>query len=380
MTEPVRVLHIITDLSLGGAERMLERLLRATDRGRFIPQVISLTGTGVIGERIASLGIPVRSLALSPSLPNPFAVPRLARWIRSSEPDVIQTWMYHADLVGGIAARLAGRAPVAWGLRHTTLDRETSKRRTIVVSRICARLSSRLPKRIVCCSQATRRVHAAIGYDESRMVVIPNGFDLRDFRPDPKARIDVRNELGLSEESILIAGIARYHPAKDHRNLLQAAALIAREHPLAHFILCGDGIDWSNEELVRLVDAAGVKDRVHLLGPRDDVPRLLSSVDIATSSSLTEAFPQVIGEAMATGVVCAATDVGDSAEIIGDTGRIAPPRDPEALARGLAELIEIGHEARRRLGEAARMRIRDRYEIGNIAEEYANLYEEMARR
>ena len=243
MSSPIRVMHIISGLQIGGAEWSLHQLLSVTDRDEFDPVVVSLTTCGPLAARIEELGVDVRALGLSRSFPNPWGVLSLVSEIRRFRPDVIQTWMYHADLLGGVAARLAGGVPVAWRTCHMDLDLGSTRARTLRVARLCAHLSSRLPERIVSCSHANLRAHVDFGYNESKMVIIPNGFDLELFRPEPDARRSVREELGLPPETLLIGNAARYFPQKDHATLVRAAGILVRRHPEVHFVLCGSGLD-----------------------------------------------------------------------------------------------------------------------------------------
>ncbi len=354
--------------------RLVERL-----RGAFDQQVISLTDCGPVGERIVGVGVPVKTLGMRRGVPNPLAVVRLAGMIRRLGPDVVQTWMYHADLLGGMAARLAGTRAVAWNIRHNELSNEESAWLTRRVVSLCARLSGRIPMRIVCCSHAAMRTHVALGYEPSRFVILPNGFDLDRFRPDAGAR--VREELGIPESAPLIGLIARFHPQKNHALFFAAAGLLHARRPDVHFVLAGRGVDPENREIVRWIRNAGTGEVTHLLGERDDVPRLTAALDISTSSSSWgEAFPNVLGEAMACGVPCAATDVGDAALIVGDTGRIVPRDDPQALARAWEELLSLPEGERRALGRAARARIREHFDMNAVAERYAALYRELAAR
>jgi glycosyltransferase involved in cell wall biosynthesis len=341
-------------------------------------RVVSLTGSGQMAEKIEALDIPMHSLGMRRGVPDPRAVWRLCRLMRRLRPGLVQTWMYHADLIGGMAARLAG-VPVAWNIRHSTLDPRTDKRTTLWTAQICARLSRFLPRTIVCCSETARRVHAGAGYDTDRMVVIPNGFDLGDFYPDPRVRTSMRRELGVGENDFLVGVVARFHPQKDHENLVRAAAILAGEDIQASFLLCGQGIDWDNPKLAGWIRGAGLEDRFHLLGRRGDVPRLTAALDAAClPSSHGEGFPNVLGEAMACGVPCVTTNVGDSADIVGDTGLVAPPGDPAALARALAELAGMSPQERTELGARARKRIRERFDLERVAQAYLELYSSLA--
>ncbi|NQU44440.1 glycosyltransferase [bacterium] len=374
------MVHIITALETGGAEIMLWRLLSAMDR-RFEPHVITLVPDGKIEDRIRGLGIPIDTVDMKRGWPDPLALVRLRRLLRRIRPHLIQTWMYHADLLGGLAARMAGGIPVVWGIHHTDLDPGGNRRSTLWTARINARLAPRLARRIVCCSHATYAVHLQAGYPADRMLVIPNGFDLAAFRPDPDARQELRRELGLETDAPLVGMAARFHPQKDHRNFVRAAGILGEKMPRAHYVLWGDGLDSSNSTLCDWIREAGVMDRIHLLGRRDDVSRILAAQDVATlSSSYGEAFPLVIGEAMACGVPCAVTRVGDAAEIVGDTGRIVCPRDPAALAEAWGDLLAMSGPEREALGSVARRRIEENYALGKVAGLYGNLYEEVLKK
>jgi glycosyltransferase involved in cell wall biosynthesis len=375
----VRVAHVITGLGVGGAETMLYRLLSVLPRADFEPMVVSLSPPGPMGERIAGLDVPVLSLGMSNRLPQPQALARLAWELHRFRPDVVQTWMYHADLLGGVAARLATPAAVVWGLHNSTLDPARTPWSTRAVVGACARLSRRVPRCILSCSAVARDVHAALGYDAGRMVVIPNGFDLGAFRPSAADYTDVRAELGLAADAVLIGLVARWHPQKDHASFVAAAALVAQQRPDVRCLLVGTDMDERNAELGALIAGAGLGDRCHLLGERTDIPRLAAALDIAVSAAaFGEAFPLVVGEAMASGVPCVVTDVGDSAVMVGSTGRVVPPRDPAALAAGIDALLALPGAERHALGAAARARVSAEYDLAVVAARYAELYRSLA--
>lgn len=374
----IRVMHIITTLGPAGAENMLCGIASAMDGTRFENEVVSLTGILDLAERMQTIGVRVRTLRMKKSVPNPFLVMRLAQWIRESKPDVIHTWMYHANLVGALAARLAGNVPVVWGIHHSVLDPRVDKRRTMFVNRACALLSGKFPARILFCSQASMRTHKELGYAAEKLEVIPNGFNLERVKPDPMARASLREELGIPADALLIGMAARFHPYKDHRNFFRAAAELHRKKPEVQFLLCGMKVDWQNAQLAAWIEEEGLRSCVHLLGARLDIPRLFSAMDVSTTSSLSEAFPIAIGEAMACGTPCVVTDVGDSALIVGDTGAVVAPGDPHALARAWERFLEAGPEKRRRLGRAARSRIQQHFALPAIVERYQAVYSELA--
>jgi glycosyltransferase involved in cell wall biosynthesis len=375
----IKVMHVITTLGPAGAETMLCRLASAMDQVRFENEIVSLTGVLDLAGKMESIGVRVRSLGMTKGIPNPLLVMRLARWIRESKPDVIHTWMYHANLVGALAARLAGDVPVVWGIHHNVLDPRHDKRRTILVNRACALLSRKLASRIVCCSEASLGFHKTLGYDARKLDVIPNGFDLEQVKPEPSARASVIQELGIPEDAPLIGIAARFHPLKDHRNFLWAAARLHEQIPQAHFLLCGLNVTWKNTQLTEWIDAAGIRENCHLLGVRQDMSRLFSAMDIATTASLSEAFPVVIGEAMACGTPCVVTDVGDSRLIVGETGLVVSPGDPAGLADAWRKLLEAGPEVRRHLGMMARRRVQQHFALSTVVERYQAVYTRVAR-
>ncbi len=372
-----RIVHIITGLPVGGSQMMLSKLLSAMDPESWEPEVISLRDVGEMGERIRSMGIAVRALGMRESLGDAAALPKLIGWLRDRPPHLVQTWLYHADLIGGLAAWWTG-VPVIWGIRQSSLSPRDTRRSTIWIAKLCARLSQRIPRRIVCCSEAARRFHAGMGYAGEKMVVIPNGFDLRSFHPHSEARESVRQELGLPPSTPLIGLVARFDTEKDHRTFVRAAARLHAVVPEVHFLLCGEGIDPSNQVLASWIAAEGLESTCHLLGRRDDVPRLTAALDLATSSSYGEGFPNVIGEAMACGVPCVVTDVGESAAIVGDTGRVVPAKNPTALADGWRALLETP-SSREQLGAATRRRVESEFDITVIANRYSTLYDDAGR-
>lgn len=375
---PISVLFLTTGLGVGGAEMMLYKLLSRMDRTRFLPQVISLRDTGPLSDKIQSLGVPLRSLGMRPGRPNPVSVLRLAQWLREDRPDVIQTWMYHADLIGGLAGKLAGGIPVAWGIHQSDLSSEGNRWHTLQTIKACAYLSRWLPSRILCCSEASWQAHATLGYATEQMVVVPNGFDLRAFKPDSAARESVRAELQIPVDAPLIGLVSRFHPQKDFHNFVQAAALLHRIRPDVHFLLCGEDVTWNNRQLSGWIDEAGIRARCLLVGMRGDIARLTAALDIATSSSFGEAFSNVIGEAMSCAVPCVVTDVGDSALIVGQTGRIVPPKNPMMLSSAWRELIELAPKVRTQLGLAARCRIQEHFDLSDIVMRYQKVYQDLA--
>lgn len=292
---------------------------------------------------------------------------------------MVQGWMYHANLAATVAA-VPSRVPVIWSIHHSLHQVGEEKPLTRAVMR-CGAYLSRLADRIVYVSQASAQQHEASGYRGDRRIVIPNGFDCRQFRHVNGSRVALRHELGSSERTPLIGMVGRYHPAKDHRTFLEAASLLLEatrnEEPRPEFVLVGSGVDGSNDELASRIDRLGIRDAVHLLGERTDLPQIYSALDVFTSSSSGEAFPLVVGEAMACGVPSVVTDVGDCAAVVGDSGLAVPAQDPKALKLGWEKVLQMNVDQRVQLGDRARSRVLEEYTLDAISERYASLYLEL---
>jgi glycosyltransferase involved in cell wall biosynthesis len=372
--QPVSILHLITTLDTGGAEMMLSKLFAHMNRDDFMNHVLSLTGIGPVGRKIIAQGIPVYSLNMPRGRLNIGGMFKLWRIIRFLRPTILQTWLYHADLLGLVFGRLAGVKFVCWNIRCSEMDLYRYRPGTRITVRLCAMLSS-FPDVVIANSKEGADFHKRMGYKAKRWELIPNGFDLGVFKPDRQAKERLARELGLNhKEPPIFAGyIARFDPMKDHPTFIRAACLLLRERRDVHFILAGKDVNEENKALAAQIPDVW-KDHFHLLGERDDIPTVAAGLDIATLTSYGEGFPNTIGEAMSCGVPCVVTDVGDSARIVGDTGRVVPPRDPSALARACMELIEMGQRKRYELGMAARERILRNFELTRIVKDYEALY------
>jgi glycosyltransferase involved in cell wall biosynthesis len=374
---PIRVAHVITGLEIGGAEMMLHNLLAETDRLEFSPVVISLTGRGALGDSIAALGVPVHAIGMRGRAGDVLAVPRLARALRGARPDVVQTWMYVANVVAGVVARLQ-RVPVVWGIHQSTIASDGNSLPTRAAARMGALLSRVVPRRILYVSEEATEAHRAMGYSAKSMVVVHNGIDVTRFRPDPVARRAVRDELGVAGGDVLIGLVARFHPQKDHETFLRAALDVATARRQVHFVLCGDGIDPTNQSLMRHITGTSLEGRVHLLGPRTDMPHLTAAFDVAVSSSFGEAFSLAIGEALACGVPCVVTRVGNSARLVEGAGAAVDPGDAAALGAEIVGLIDAGADRREQLGAVGRTRIEREFSLATAVRRYGDLYSEIA--
>lgn len=392
-----RICHIITGLNVGGAERHLAALLSRLEvsqkdaerqdsaAGGFRNEVISLLEPGAMAAELGR--IPVFTLGMDRGLSTPHKWPgamrRLARLLESRPPDLVQTWMYHADLAGAAAVRLASwpgkRPPLVWGLRNAYVSRGAVRLSTRGVITMLALLSRRRgsgPAAIIAPSQTAVRIHAGLGYAAKKMAVIPSGVDTERFRPDAGARARLLDIAGFSDPNVLLVGlVSRWDPVKDVPGFLAALAALPEDvAPRVRTVLMGTGLDRENRELMAMVEAHPLTHSIRLLGVRGDLPALLPGLDVAVNSSRGESLPMAVLEAMACGVPCVVTDVGDSAIAVGETGFVAPPEDAEALASAMATLLLLPDGDRRALGYAARERTLSEYGLDRSAARYAALY------
>lgn len=366
MTRPLRVLHVITTLGTGGAEAMLAKLVAATPD--ITHAVLSLDDRTDTVESLRAAGASVTVLGLSSPAAFPAAIPRLTRTMRGFRPDLIQSWLWHADLAATLAcATLRRRPPLVWSIRCSDMDLARYRLTTRLVLAALARLS-RLPEVVVANSEAGLAWHLARGYRPRETQVIPNGFDLARFRPDSAARPSLLTKLGWPDNTVLVGLIARVDPMKDHANFLAA---LARTAEPVRAVLIGRGTE-------TLDIPAGLRPRVVALGHRPDVATLLPGLDIlCVASRFGEGFPNVLGEAMACGVSCVTTDVGDAARIVGPAGIVVPPGEAAALAEAIAALA-ADPDRRRALGQAGRERLGSHFSISNVADAYRRLWSKVA--
>lgn len=355
---------------------MLTRLLYGLDRQEFDQAVVSITDCGVHGEALKAAGIEVTALGMTGLLSLPRTLLRLRQVITSYRPHVIQTWLYHADFLGLLASRWAGDCSLVWSIRCAKLSIDDAPFSTHWMIRLLAKLSS-LPTAVIFNSIAGKNSHKAIGYHPRSEMVISNGFDVETWKPVEFRRREFRAGIGVMDDVFLVGMIARHHPIKDHKCFFRAAAQIHSHRPDVHFVLVGSGITWNNTALVADIDECGIAGYVSLLGPRDDMPRVMSGLDCLVLTSTSEGFPNVIGEAMASGIPCVTTDAGDAGHIIADTGRVVPVGDVDGIAKGVLRLMEDTPRERLALALRCRARISENFEIESVLAHYASFYKEL---
>jgi len=367
----MRIVHVITDLDTGGAEIMLYKLLysmRYDKHCKFL--VVSLMGEGQITNMIKELGIRVKTLNLNQGgRPGYKNIKNLRNFIKIFNPDVVQGWMYHGNIAATISILFLNRKrkkiKLFWNIRQTLYDISNEKRKTRWLI-ILSRWLSFLPHSIIYNSNLSAEQHCNVGFLSKKTKIIPNGFDLQKFHPDQNRRQQLREELDISNEALLIGHISRLHPMKDHATLLRAIDRVTEN-------ISGSG---GKQEVLFLLIGHGVTNdlskntAIYFLGGQSDIPRIMSALDIVVSSSAWgEGFPNVIGEAMASEIPCVVTDVGDSAHIVGKYGLVCPVGDDQCIAESIMQLTE-NTEERKTMGKQARQRIKENYSIDRIKNQY----------
>lgn len=374
---PLKILHVITGLGMGGAENMLHKLLSNIDAHRFSSSVVSLIQPGPLGQEIETEGTPVRSLGLVRGIPNPLALGRLVKIMREFRPDVVQGWMYHANILALVAARIAGVPKTAWNIRCSDLQFEALPRGVRWTFKAHAALSP-FPDVVLVNSTSGLHFHQKWNHHPRRWEVVPNGFDLKRFHVEDSVRRRARAELGVANDQTVIGMVARLDPQKDHANFIAAARILHEREPNAVFVLAGTGLSQDNHAVVEQLRNSNLLGCTRLLGEVPDTSQLFPALDVNTlCSAFGEGFPNALGEAMSCGVPCVVTDVGDSALLVRDTGRIVPVGDARALAEAWQELIELGPGGRAELGHAARTRIVEHFSLSRIVAHYEALYSEL---
>jgi glycosyltransferase involved in cell wall biosynthesis len=373
----LRVLHVISGLDVGGAEMTLYRLVsRHSDEFGAEHIIVSLTKEGPVGQRLLNSGFEVIALDLK-GFSNLFLVLiKLIRLIHRKKPDIVQTWMYHGDLIGGLASRIAGIKNIIWGVRTTDISHE-SNRSLKLIRKACAVFSSWLPASIVCAAEESLSYHLNIGYSKKKMLVIPNGFDLNFLHATNNERDVFRSNLGVSASQFVIGSIGRYSPVKNYTGFIHAVNLLLSNHSNLKILLVGKGLEKSNLELMELIHKSSSPNSFILLGSREDIPVCLKSMDLFCLPSLTEGFPNALGEAMAMGLPCISTPVGDAPLLLGGTGVISNSTTAESIASSIEMMFLLRSEELKEKGRLAKQRIKNHFSIESTVKKYNQLYSEI---
>ena len=364
----MKVLHIITGLDVGGAESSLSNLLSSLN---IETKVVSLTSNGKIGKIIESMGYEVVPLNLT--IFNFFTVfLRLCRIIKEYKPDVVQTWLYHADLIGGLAAKFTSVKSVVWNIRTTELKRGSYT--TSGIRKLLALLSDTVPDKVVVVAEKAKKKHIDLGYKSSRMVVIPNGFEIAKFDVSLNKVASFKKEIGLADDELVVGCVGRLSQVKGQDVFVKATNIVLKVFPRVRFLLIGRGLDYSNQEFIDVLKKHSNINNFILLGERSDIPTCLKSMDLFCLPSRSEGFPNSLGEAMLAGIPCVSTDAGDAAILGGDDVPIAKVGNHEDLASKLVETLAKSQLEREEIGRRLRQRIINEYSMDKMVCQYQDLY------
>ena len=367
-----RVLHVIYSLGQGGAERTLSNICLRSKK--HIHHVVCLTNKSFYSNLLEKNNIKIYELNMN-KLQNLFISPlRLYLILKKIKPEIVQTWMYHSDLFGGVIARLAGVKVVLWNVRSSSFKIPLISHSSLLTSRINALISSFLPNKIICCGKYTAQCHVKQGYDSSKIKIIFNGVDTNLFSPNSKKRNLVRMKYKINSHTILFGMIARYTPEKDHKSLLKALSLCNNLDQEWKCILCGKDMDYNNYELVEIINSLNLSQKIHLIGTQINVNEIYNALDLHILSSRSEGSPNCLTEALSSGVPCISTSVGDAQFILKKRDWIVNPNNHYQLAKVIKKFINLSESERAKISESSRKLIKSEFSLSKMIESYDNLY------
>ena len=372
-----KICHITTGLNIGGAEMFLLNLATSLKSHGYQQTIISLLGEGDLSEKVRNNKIDLIHLGMNRFPWTWWRICKLPFLLRRLSPDVVQTWLYHADLIGGISS-LFVRSRLVWNVRQTDISVRNNKLEIVLVAKLAAVLSNYLPQRIIFCSERAKQSHEKIGYQNHKCVVIPNGCDTSVYFANKEKRKSVRQSLNIENTDVVLGRFGRFDPQKDYKNFVLAADELLASYENLRFLMVGENISHKNSDLMEMISSSRNPEKFILLGKRNDLPDLYQALDIMVSSSLGEGFPNVVAEAMASEVPCVVTDVGESGSLVGATGKVVPKEDKKLLSKGCQELIDIGSSERLKYGDLARQRIIELYSIDRSVADYMALYDQVS--
>lgn len=363
----MKVVHLITSLGIGGAERQLVALVNGHSPD-IHHVVISLQDEGVMGKHFHTTPIYSLNLHQSPLK----GLWKLYRILRSERPDILQTWLYHADLLGLIFGKFARIPHIVWNVRCSNMDMSHYSKRTALIVKLLAWLSP-YPQAVITNSQAGQAFHTHIGYTPRQWVPIPNGINTDLFQPNPKAGQTLRQVLKIPEDAIVIGMLGRVDPMKDYPTFLTAMKTLQEENENLYGLIAGK--DTKN------IERSMLSSRLISLDAYEKVPDFLNALDIfVLSSAFGEGFPNVVAEAMACGIPTIVTDVGDAAMIVQTPDQIVPPQNTGQLTLAIRKLLALSYEERNRIGQKSRERILTTYGLPTMREKYATFYKTLINR
>ena len=369
----IKILHIISGLNDGGAESLLFNFLCNSENN--INFVISLKGKGKYGEMIEGKGIKIFyfNFAFDLSLISNFIC--LTKIIRLIKPDIVQTWLYNADLLGGCAAYLANSKNIFWGIHHGSLDKNINKFSTIFIAKINSFLSYFIPRKIVVCADSSKFMHIKNGFSKQKFITIENGIDLNKFKRSPKERSFFRNKINIKSDETLYGTVARFHPIKDHITLIKSIFRLKNAGYKFKYLLIGESINNKNKLLNELIKKYGLEEIIILIEKEENISLVMNAIDLHVLSSKSEALPMVILEAMGCGTPCISTNVGDVKNLILDKNLVVETSNQLELFNAMRIFSDLDQKNKKKLSISVEKHIKENYSLENMTAKYLNLYQ-----
>ncbi len=369
----MRILHIITGLGNGGAENTLYKVCKYDTKNKHI--VISITTKGKYFSILKDMGVEVYSLNLK--FYNISKLVKLIKLINFLKPDILQTWLIMGDLLGSILGKLAGVKNIVWNIHFSNLKIDSSKLRNILIIKILSKLSFYIPKRIIVVSKDGLKNCKKLGYCKKKLIFIPNGYELTIFNYNKNKEYLFRKKLKIQKQLPILGNVSRFDPIKDHDMLLKALSIVRKKRNFL-CILVGLNMNKKNKVLINKIKELNLYQNIILLGSKNNIPEIMNGLDLHILTSISEAFPNVVVEAMACQTPCIATNVGDCAFIIGKTGWLVPPKNPIKLAKVLENaLSEIGSQKWNKRRKQSRERIKKNFHIDRMIKSLNNLWSQI---
>ena len=363
----MKIVHIISGLKDGGAENILYKICKHDHQNNHI--IISFTIGGKYFLLLKKMGIKIYCINIK--FYSIFKFFYLIKLLRDLKPDIVQTWLVHGDLFGGIAARLAGIKNIVWNVLYSKLDISTEKLRTLIFIRMLSKLSFIIPKLIIVVSKNAKKNCQNLGYCRKKLFLVFSGFDLSLFKINKYQKISFRKKIKIENHIRLIGIVARYHPIKDHKTLLNALSIIKSKNINFNCIFVGFNMNKNNTEIINQIKQLQLEKNVKLLGTTKNIPQVMNGLDLHILCSKSEGFPSVIVEAMACGTPCVVTNVGDAGFIVGKTGWVVPSMNPLRLANAIEiGLSEIDKNKWKERCIQARLRVKNNFEMKEMIKSY----------
>lgn len=367
----MRIVHVIIGLGVGGAELMLKRLIEGVDgNDRMEHSVISLTELGPVGQKLREQGVDVKVLGMRNALSIPKTFFRLRVELKNIKPDIVQTWMYLADILGGLAAKSLKINNIVWNVRNTNFGLNGLSH--IVLIKVSSFLSKFIPKKIIYVSYSAKNSHEKVGYASEKSIVIYNGFDTKKYCYKAENRNKLRKEFQFKSTDLVFCSVGRYATSKDHLNIVKAAKIAVKSNKNIRILMIGLNVDNNNSTLM---EAIGEDiNYFYLAGQRNDISSVFSGVDAFCLHSITEGFPNVLGEAMSSSLPCITTRAGDAEIILNNENYTVDIKDETNLAEKIITMSLLPLDERIKMGNRNRTLVLNNYSLNHVLEKYDNLY------